>query len=371
MTPRGSFHSRALSPTSVGLRQSQSAEIQRIHGCELPVQRQPANDEKKPPLDLMEATKKAVEATVEEDGDDGSATDFKSIVPMRKYSFPASPSLLNTLNYQQIAAVAVTQELASRTAGYDPALVGRDVLQAILDEIGQQAAGKSRHGSVAASLATGFVGQSLLSKDNPPLSGGAIFGGLKSAGLGAALSLVIPGPANEQWQVKFSLTPDFNDPSKSTGSVGISINLDALSGSSSRQRLQPKLKVNTPGDRYEQEADRVAERVMRTPEPTLQRKCACGKTSAEGECDECKKKKKQTGIGNLQRVTSSLAGGTTAPPIVDSVLRSSGAPLPDSTRSFMESRFGHDFSAVRVHTDQRAAESAAAVHARAYTVATT
>jgi hypothetical protein len=34
----------------------------------------------------------------------------------------------------------------------------------------------------------------------------------------------------------------------------------------------------------------------------------------------------------------------------------------------MEPRFGHDFSRVRVHTDARAAESAEAVHATAYTV---
>ena len=34
----------------------------------------------------------------------------------------------------------------------------------------------------------------------------------------------------------------------------------------------------------------------------------------------------------------------------------------------MEPRFGHDFSRVRVHADTRAAESARAVKARAYTV---
>jgi hypothetical protein len=58
----------------------------------------------------------------------------------------------------------------------------------------------------------------------------------------------------------------------------------------------------------------------------------------------------------------------TAPPIVDDVLAESGGPLDAATRGFMESRFGHDFSRVRVHTDARAAESARAVHASAYTV---
>ncbi|WLE99267.1 MAG: DUF4157 domain-containing protein [Candidatus Electrothrix communis] len=50
------------------------------------------------------------------------------------------------------------------------------------------------------------------------------------------------------------------------------------------------------------------------------------------------------------------------------MLSSSGQPLDAGTRSFMEPRFGQDFSGVRVHTDGQAAESARAVNARAYTV---
>jgi hypothetical protein len=56
------------------------------------------------------------------------------------------------------------------------------------------------------------------------------------------------------------------------------------------------------------------------------------------------------------------------PPIVHEVLRSPGQPLNKATRDFFEPRFGHDFSEVRVHTDSRAAESARAVNALAYTV---
>lgn len=61
------------------------------------------------------------------------------------------------------------------------------------------------------------------------------------------------------------------------------------------------------------------------------------------------------------------AGGA-APPIVHEVLRSPGRPLDAATRQYMEPRFGHDFSDVRVHSDARAAESARAVQAHAYTV---
>ena len=57
-----------------------------------------------------------------------------------------------------------------------------------------------------------------------------------------------------------------------------------------------------------------------------------------------------------------------APPIVHDVLRSPGRPLDPATRDFMEPRFGHDFSQVRVHTDAKAAQSARAVDALAYTV---
>lgn len=56
------------------------------------------------------------------------------------------------------------------------------------------------------------------------------------------------------------------------------------------------------------------------------------------------------------------------PPIVHDVLRSPGYPLDVATRTFMEPRFGHDFSDVRVHTDAAAAESARQINALAYTV---
>lgn len=129
--------------------------------------------------------------------------------------------------------------------------------------------------------------------------------------------------------------------------------------------IQPKLLVNKPGDHFEQEADRVADQVMRMREPKVQRQCGCGKHSAEGECLECKRKK-DANVRGLQRVATSPTGAISAPPIVDHVVSSSGSPLPDTTRSFMESRFGQDFSRVRIHTDGAAAESARAVSSKAY-----
>jgi len=76
---------------------------------------------------------------------------------------------------------------------------------------------------------------------------------------------------------------------------------------------------------------------------------------------------------DLQRsATEGSEANTTqleVPESVDEVfLRSPGQSLDSSTRSFMEARFGHDFSRVRVHTDARANASADGVNAFAYTV---
>jgi hypothetical protein len=77
-------------------------------------------------------------------------------------------------------------------------------------------------------------------------------------------------------------------------------------------------------------------------------------------------------MGLFQRKTEHSGLNTedsgAVPPIVHEVLRSPGQPLNGATRAFMEPRFGHDFSLVRIHTDARAAESASAVNALAYTV---
>ena len=83
---------------------------------------------------------------------------------------------------------------------------------------------------------------------------------------------------------------------------------------------------------------------------------------------QTKQPKQELGSLQTKRVQASDAGQMAAPPIVHEVLRSPGQPLDASTRAFMEARFGHDFAHVRVHHDAKAAESARAVQARAYTV---
>lgn len=100
----------------------------------------------------------------------------------------------------------------------------------------------------------------------------------------------------------------------------------------------------------------------RPAEGLLQRKCACGQhTIAGGECETCSKQR-------LQRSAAGRGEQGEVPSIVQEVLSSSGQPLDQGARALMEPRFNYDFSRVRVHTDERAAESARAVNALAYTV---
>lgn len=130
-------------------------------------------------------------------------------------------------------------------------------------------------------------------------------------------------------------------------------------------RTQAKLKIGQPGDIYEQEADRVADAVMRmrTAPELLQAKHTRNTPEPTGEGGECEDK----GL-ILQCRTTDQGEISTVPPIVHEVLRSPGQPLDSGTRDFMEQRFGHDFSQVRVYTDSKAAESAQSVNALAYTV---
>ena len=95
--------------------------------------------------------------------------------------------------------------------------------------------------------------------------------------------------------------------------------------------------------------------------PPVVRRCACGGMAADGgECEECRRKR-------LQR-SAAGRGPSLAPPLVHDVLRSPGKPLDAPVRAAMEPRFGQSFAGVRIHAEERAAASAAAVGAHAWTV---
>lgn len=114
--------------------------------------------------------------------------------------------------------------------------------------------------------------------------------------------------------------------------------------------LLPRL--GSIGDRFEQEADQVSREVMLLPG-------APGKVTEESSPPPVVQR-------HLSGSEATKEG--VAPPIVQDVLAVPGQPLDGATRAFFEPRFGHDFGNVRVHADERAAESARAVNASAYTV---
>lgn len=139
--------------------------------------------------------------------------------------------------------------------------------------------------------------------------------------------------------------------------------------------IQPRLTIGPVDDPAEREAERVAEQVMRMPVHTLQRspisiqRCGkCAKAASIAEmCPSCAAKARSS---VLQREAASGAVPEVTPEVEASIgaMRGGGQPLDAATRAFMEPRFGHDFGSVRIHTDTRAARTAAAVGALAFTV---
>ena len=147
--------------------------------------------------------------------------------------------------------------------------------------------------------------------------------------------------------------------------------------------IQPKLKISQPGDVYEQEADRVAEQVMRMTDPSgsvmpqgaaideerIARKCAACKMKEEEEEDNKLQISRKPSTTTTTPDTSGLEANDKTTNEFDNARASGDSSLDANTGEFMKSRFGgYDFSNVKVHTDKRAARSAQSVNALAYTV---
>jgi hypothetical protein len=134
-----------------------------------------------------------------------------------------------------------------------------------------------------------------------------------------------------------------------------------LSHDISRISLRPQARfaVSQPGDFYEWEADTVASRIMRmaAPEPISEGE------EIEEEIDETLQRqvlqpqlKPDNGFeinSNLENQLQSSKGG--------------GSPLSEDVHGFMETRFGADFSDVRVHTDSTSTQMNQQLQAQAFT----
>lgn len=105
---------------------------------------------------------------------------------------------------------------------------------------------------------------------------------------------------------------------------------------------------------------RMLDRNISPLQHPVQRKCACG-----GSCSACKEEELRR--ARVQRqAADSLEGMTGVLQDLDRH-RSGGQPLDPATRSFMEPKFGQDFSGVRIHNDSQANQLAQGLHSHAFT----
>lgn len=139
--------------------------------------------------------------------------------------------------------------------------------------------------------------------------------------------------------------------------------------------IQTKLKIDQPDDKYEQEADQIAEKIMTMPSSTctsceeeerLQPKLA-DKISPFIQRQEIDEEEEEEEVIQPKRNTDKETKAT--PEIENHISRTRGlgSSLPSAPRAFMEERFGVDFSPVRIHADSEAARMARALNAEAFT----
>lgn len=125
--------------------------------------------------------------------------------------------------------------------------------------------------------------------------------------------------------------------------------------------LQAKLAVSSPGDVYEQEADRMAEQVLRMPDAATSPGSPC-----RGSCAQCQPPE---GLLRKSAGAAERSAESDVPPASESAIHAvaGGQGLSEQQRSYFEPLFGADFSGVRLHTGPAADLAAASIGALAYT----
>jgi pyrrolidone-carboxylate peptidase len=129
--------------------------------------------------------------------------------------------------------------------------------------------------------------------------------------------------------------------------------------------LQFKLSVGTPDDPFEKEADTMADSVMRMPaESIVQRKCT--------QCEEEEKARMKPLASSITPFIQTKSNGEgSASDAVSSQISSSrgnGSQMDRETKTFMESRFGTDFSNVKIHNGKESVQMSSELNAKAFTV---
>lgn len=140
-----------------------------------------------------------------------------------------------------------------------------------------------------------------------------------------------------------------------------------------RLGVQPKLTLNRLGDRYEQEADRIADRVVSTgppgpvaaTAPSLQREMAEEDDELQTKPAEVQRMEEEE-ENELQMKAAGPAPVNAAVNQAAAAVSGGGQPLSSAERSYFEPRLGRDLSTVRLHDDARAGTAAKGINARAY-----
>ena len=160
---------------------------------------------------------------------------------------------------------------------------------------------------------------------------------------------------------------DFSNTSSSQGGLAVFPPFSGIQLADESHIIQPKLTIGQPNDRYEREADAVAEQVMQRISlgntPDVQAKC----TSCE---EEDRIQRKENGRMPISSISGGLEGGIQAPSGFSEQLnqaKGGGQPLPTDIRMEMEGAFGMDFSGVKVHHDQTASNLNEMIGAKAFT----
>ena len=127
--------------------------------------------------------------------------------------------------------------------------------------------------------------------------------------------------------------------------------------------IQAKLTIGQPNDIYEQEADRVADQVMRMPETKLPKVCP-----SDGGFPKCAVEPGKERGKTVQAKVNAEKTSEPTPEFQSRINTLNGRPLPESEQTFFEPKFGMEFSKIRIHTDSNAAQMAASIQAKAFTV---
>lgn len=129
--------------------------------------------------------------------------------------------------------------------------------------------------------------------------------------------------------------------------------------------IQTKLTVGSPDDPLEEEADSMADQVMRMPDNSfIQRRCH--------ECEkEDEVQNKSSSDKALPSIQKKGAGNSSVSEATSGSIRATlgfGSRLDKQTNNFMSQRFGHNFNDVKIHNDGHAAQLSDNLQAKAFTV---